>query len=87
MSPQNDFRVYRSGRWEAIYESGDRKLTVPVEGSFDGSILYVYLNRNVTWDAPHESVTLSDSDREQIAAAFLESFQARDITVELNPEE
>ena len=87
MTADDDFLAYRSDRWEATYERGGRKLTVPVEGSFDGAILSVYLNRVDRWDPPHESAELTAGDRQQIAADFVESFRRQNIAVEIDPSE
>ncbi len=85
MTADDEFLAYRSDRWEATYERGGRKLTVPVEGSFDGSILYVYLDRVISWDPPNESEELTLGERTQIGADFIDSFQRQNIAAEIDP--
>ena len=82
----DEFAVYRLDRWNARYERGGQRVTIPVEASADGSILSVYVGDVAYWDAPDDALALTDADREAIRREFTAFYGERGTQVEFDPE-
>ena len=84
---EGDLRIYRRDRWHLAYETGERKLTLPVEDSADGTALSVYLGDVQTWDPPDDDADLTDDDRARVRRGLAETYAERGVTVEFDPTE
>lgn len=79
-------RAYRLDRWNAVYQNGERMLTIPVEASADGAILSVYLGDVSSWDEPDEDVSLTEADRDEIRVRFTKEYELQGVAVEFDPQ-
>ena len=76
--------VARVDRWNLRYNDGSRTLTLPVEGSFDGSILSVFLDRVDRWDSP-VGWPLTSADKVVLRDRIAAELRQQGVAAEFDP--
>jgi hypothetical protein len=77
--------VHRIDRWNIEVGSPGRNVIVPVEASYDGGILSVFLDRVTNW-SPSGQETLTAVDRAEIRREIERNYADSGVRLEFDPE-
>ena len=76
--------VKRVDRWNLELDNGGRKLMIPVEASYDGGILSVFLDRVTNWSSDGQE-PITQEQRGKLRQELERNYAGSGVTLEFDP--